>query len=352
VKLAFLFPGQGAQAVGMGQALADRHPVARHVFETADRALGYRLSDICWKGPAEELKKTVHAQPALLIHSIAAWKLLEAEGVRPHWVAGHSLGEYSACVAAGALEFEDAVRVVHRRGELMYQAGLDRPGTMAAILGLDRAQVDDVCARAASVGVVCAANLNGPGQVVISGERAAVVRACELARSAGAKRVIPLEVSGAFHSPLMESAAQGLTEALEAVSVHDALVPVVANVSAEPLRRGSEIRAALAAQLLGAVRWEDSMRRLLDAGATGFIEVGTGTVLRGLLRMVDKSIPSWNVDDPASLQETLAGLKAGPTDSGAAAGSDAPADSGAPADAAEPPASGASAAPERLEEAG
>lgn len=350
MKLAFLFPGQGAQGVGMGQALADRHPAARHVFETADRALGYRLSDICWKGPAEELKKTVHAQPALLTHSIAAWKLLEAEGVRPHWVAGHSLGEYSACVAAGALEFEDAVRVVHRRGELMYQAGLDRPGTMAAILGLDRAQVEDVCGRAASAGVVCAANLNAPGQVVISGERAAVVRACELARGAGAKRVIPLEVSGAFHSPLMESAAQGLTEALEAVSVHDALVPVVANVSAEPLRRGGEIRAALSAQLLGAVRWEDSMRRLLDAGATGFIEVGTGTVLRGLLRMVDKSVPSWNVDDPQSLQATLAGLKAGPI-AGSGAAADSAAASGVPADAAEPPATGA-AAPERLEEAG
>lgn len=308
MRLAFLFPGQGAQAVGMGQALAERHPVARHVFETADRVLGYRLSDICWKGPAEELKKTVHAQPALLIHGIAAWKLLEDAGVKPSWVAGHSLGEYSACVAGGALGFEDAVRLVHRRGELMYKAGLDRPGTMAAFLGLDRAQVEDVCARSASAGIVVPANLNAPGQVVVSGERAAVVRACELARAAGAKRVIPLEVSGAFHSPLMESAAAGLTEALEAVSVHDALVPVVANVSAEPLKRGADIRAALEAQLTGAVRWEDSMRRLVEAGATGFVEVGTGTVLRGLLRSLDKSIVSWNVDDPASLEATLRGL--------------------------------------------
>lgn len=311
MKLAFLFPGQGAQAVGMGQALAERFPVARHVFETADRALGYRLSEICWKGPAEELKKTVHTQPALLIHSVAAWKLLEAAGVRPAWVAGHSLGEYSACVAAGALEFEDAVRLVQRRGELMYKAGLDRPGTMAAILGLERDQIEDVCARAAAAGVVCPANLNAPGQVVISGERAAVVRACELARGLGAKRVIPLEVSGAFHSPLMESAAAGLTEALAAVSVHDALVPVVANVSAEPVRRGGEIRAALEAQLLGAVRWEDSMRRLVAAGAQGFVEVGAGTVLRGLLRSLDKSIASWNVADPESLQATLDALAAG-----------------------------------------
>lgn len=321
MKLAFLFPGQGAQGVGMGQALAERFPAARHVFETADRALGYRLSDICWKGPAEELKKTVHAQPALLTHSVAAWKLLDAAGVRPSWVAGHSLGEYSACVAAGALEFEDTVRLVHRRGELMYRAGLDRPGTMAAILGLEHGQVVDACDRAEAAGIVRAANFNAPGQVVISGERPAVVRACELARGMGAKRVIPLEVSGAFHSPLMESAAAGLTEGLAAVSVHDALVPVVANVSAEPLRRGPEIRAALEAQLLGAVRWEDSMRRLIADGAQGFVEVGTGTVLRGLLRSLDKSARSWNVDDPDALQATLAAIAAG----GATAGEAGPA---------------------------
>jgi [acyl-carrier-protein] S-malonyltransferase len=306
MKLAFLFPGQGAQSVGMGQALAEAHPAARHVFETADRVLGLPLSEICWKGPAAELTKTVHAQPALLTHSVAAFRLLEEAGIRPSWTAGHSLGEYSACVAAGALEFEDALRLVHRRGELMYRAGLENPGTMAAILGLDPAHVDEACARAAERGVVRPANLNAPGQIVISGERPAVERACEIAKELGARRAIVLDVSGAFHSPLMAPAAAGLTEALEGVAVRDALVPVIANVSAAPLTRGADIRAALEAQLLGAVRWEDSMRRLIALGAEGFVEVGTGTVLRGLLRGLDKSIRSWNVGDP----ESFASLRA------------------------------------------
>jgi [acyl-carrier-protein] S-malonyltransferase len=295
----------------MGQTLAERFPVARHVFESADRALGYSLSGLCWSGPQEELTKTRHAQPALLTHSVAAWRLLEGAGVRPSWVAGHSLGEYSACVAAGALTFEDAVRVVHRRGELMYQAGLDRPGTMAAILGMEPAAVESLCADAGPAGVVVAANLNAPGQIVISGEIPAVERACELARERGARRAIRLEVSGAFHSPLMEAAAHGLAEALDAVSVRDADVPIVCNVSAQPVRRADDIRAALKAQLLGAVRWEDSMRALLDGGAEGFVEVGAGSVLRGLLRSIRKDARSWNVDAPESLQTTLTALGGG-----------------------------------------
>jgi [acyl-carrier-protein] S-malonyltransferase len=310
VRLAFLFPGQGAQSVGMGRALAEAYAPAREVFETADRVLGFPLSRVCWEGPEDELRKTVNTQPALLTHSVAAWRLADAAGLKPEWVAGHSLGEYSACVAAGALGFEDALRLVHRRGALMYQAGLDQPGTMAAILGLPAADVEAACADAAAAGVVRAANLNAPGQVVISGEVAAVERACECARQRGARRVIRLEVSGAFHSPLMGPAAAGLAEALDAVPFRDARCPVVTNVAARPVRAADEIRAALKAQLLGAVRWEESMRLMQAEGAEGFVELGSGKVLRGLLRSIAKDAPSWNAEDPESLVATLAALGA------------------------------------------
>jgi len=294
----------------MGRSLADAHPVARETFEQADAALGFALTRVMWEGPEEELRKTLHTQPALLAHSIASWRLLERSGIQPAYTAGHSLGEYSACVAAGALAFEDAMRLVHRRGELMYQAGLDRPGTMAAILGMDRAQVDSVCAAAADAGIVVAANLNAPGQVVISGEIPAVERACEVARAQGAKRAILLAVSGAFHSSLMAAAADGLRDALAGVTFHDARCPVVCNVDAKPVQRAAEIRDALERQLLGAVRWEESMRFLLAQSLDGFVEAGTGKVLRGLLRTIDREATSWNVEDPESLQSTLTALGA------------------------------------------
>jgi len=311
VKLAFLFPGQGAQSVGMGRALADAHPEARDAFETADRVLGTPLSRLCWEGPAEELKKSSNTQPALLAHSVAALRLVERAGFQPAFTAGHSLGEYSACVAAGAIDYEPALKLVRRRGELMYEAGLARPGAMAAILGLAADQVEAACHDAATAGVVRPANLNAPGQVVISGEIAAVEKACEAAKARGAKRAIRLEVSGAFHSPLMESAAEGLREALAATPIRDARCPVIANVSAQPVRTASEIRAALEAQLLGAVRWEESMRFLLAEGGITFVELGTGKVLRGLLRTADASAASFNVEDPDSLTATLAALGAG-----------------------------------------
>ena len=310
MKLAFLFPGQGAQAVGMGRALAESHPAARAVFETADRTLGFAFSALLWSGPEDELRKTHNAQPALLTHSIAALRLVEAAGIAPAWVAGHSLGEYSACVASGALGFEDALRLTRRRGELMYQAGLDRPGTMAAILGLGARQVEAACAEAAPAGTVCAANFNAPGQVVISGEIAAVARASELALEAGAKRAIRLEVSGAFHSPLMSSASDGLSKTLDAVTLRDGRCPLIANVSARPVQRAEEIRAALKAQLLSPVRWEESMAKLAALGAEGFVEIGTGRVLRGLLKGVAPEAVRHGVEDPASLAATLAALGA------------------------------------------
>ncbi len=308
MKLAFLFPGQGAQSVGMGRALAEAHPEAAEAFATADRVLGYPLSAICWNGPAEDLKKSVHTQPALLTHSVAAWRLARAAGLEPAFTAGHSLGEYSACVAAGAMSFEDALRVTSRRGELMYAAGLERPGAMAAVLGLSREDAEAACAEAAGAGIVRAANLNAPGQVVISGEPAAVDAACEAAKARGAKRAIRLEVSGAFHSPLMASAAAGLAGALDAIEIRDAACPVVSNAWARPVRAADEIRAALKEQLLASVRWEESMRLLLDSGVEGFVELGTGKVLRGLLRTIQREAASWNVEDPESLQATLAAL--------------------------------------------
>jgi [acyl-carrier-protein] S-malonyltransferase len=281
-------PGQGAQKVGMGRDLADRFPAARAVFAAVDDALGVPLSRIMWDGPEEELTLTHNAQPAILAHSAAVLAVIGDALGRPAAAAGHSLGEYSAHVAAGSLRATAAARLVRRRGELMYEAGLERPGAMAAVLGLETALVEAACREASSDhGVAVPANLNTPEQTVISGDPEAVARAGEGCRARGAKRVVPLKVSGAFHSPLMEPAVPGLRAALAGAGFADPGCPVVANATAEPVTTAAEAVRTLAEQLTAPVRWVECMRRAAAlAPGAAFVEVGPGNVLAGLLKRI------------------------------------------------------------------
>jgi [acyl-carrier-protein] S-malonyltransferase len=287
VRAVLLCPGQGAQRVGMGKDLAERFPAARAVFAEADAALGTALSRIMWDGPESELTLTHNAQPAILVHTLAVHAVVGAR-LSPVAAAGHSVGEYAAYAALGALALPDAVRLVRTRGELMLAAGRERPGTMAAVLGLDPARVAEICAAASHPPqVVVAANLNAPDQVVISGDPAAVERAGAALKDAGAKRVVPLKVSGAFHSPLMAPAAAGLRNALKRVALRDPRAPVVANASAEPVRDAATARRLLGAQLTAPVRWLESVQTLTGlAGGAPFLELGPGTVLAGLVRRI------------------------------------------------------------------
>ncbi len=305
---AFLFPGQGSQAVGMGRALAEADSGARAVFEEADRVLGFPLARLCFEGPAEELTRTENTQPALLVTSVAAARVLERRGVRPAAAAGHSAGEYAAHVAAGSLSFEDGLRLIRRRGELMAGAGTERPGTMAAVLGLSVEQIEAVLRAVGAPRDLAAANYNSPGQVVLSGTREALDRAAEEAKRIGAKKIVQLQVSAAFHSPLMEAAARGLAEALDRVAIQAPRFPVYANVSARPLTDPEAIRAALREQLLRPVLWEQTMRALLAAGVRQFVEVGQGRVLRGLVRGVDKEALLFGSEDPESVEAAAQAL--------------------------------------------
>jgi [acyl-carrier-protein] S-malonyltransferase len=289
-RIGLLFPGQGSQSVGMGRDLAERFPAAKAVWEQADDALGFPLSRLCWEGPDDELTATVNAQPALLAHSAAVWAVVKDSGLDVVCAAGHSLGEFSAYHAAGSLSLADALRLVRRRGELMFQSGRARPGTMAAVLGLDDDVVDGVCREASTDGsVVVPANYNSPGQVVVSGDVAAVEKASPMLVSAGAKKVQALNVSGAFHSPLMEVAAAGLEQALDAVELGAPAFPVVSNVTASPVADPAESRVLLVQQLTSPVRWTASVRTMLSLGVERFVEVGPGKVLTGMLKRIDKA---------------------------------------------------------------
>ena len=289
-RIALLFPGQGSQTVGMGKDLAERFPEARAIFQQADEALGFALSTLMWEGPADELTLTVNAQPALLTHSAAVWAVLKAADIDVVAAAGHSLGEFSAYHAAGSLGFADAVRTVRRRGELMLESGNARPGAMAAVLGLDDEVVEGVCHEASTEdSVVVPANFNTPGQVVVSGDVAAVERVGPMLVSAGAKKVQPLAVSGAFHSPLMRVAEEGLQAQLDAVAFGDPAFAVVSNVSAQPVTDGAEARRLLVDQLTSTVRWTHSVRTMMQMGAERFLEVGAGKVLTGMLKRIDKA---------------------------------------------------------------
>jgi [acyl-carrier-protein] S-malonyltransferase len=307
-SIAFLFPGQGSQAVGMGKELADRHAVAKQTFDEADEALGYKLSQLCFDGPEDQLRLTEITQPAILTASVAAWRVLDERGLKPAFVAGHSLGEYSAHVAAGTLALADAVRTVHSRGKYMQEAVPVGVGAMAAILGLEAEKVAAVCADAAQGEVCEPANINSAEQIVISGNAAAVERAAKLASDRGAKRAVMLQVSAPFHCSLMKPAQDRLAFDLQGLSFNKPAMPLVCNVDAAVVTDGAASRDALIRQVTGAVKWDQSVRLLIALGVERFVELGPGKVLSGLMRQIDRSKASANVGDEASLQKTLESL--------------------------------------------
>ena len=309
-KIAFLFPGQGSQTVGMGQALADSEQSVSETFKKADEVLGESLSSLIFEGPQEKLTLTTNAQPALLTTSIAILNYFSQFGIKPDYTAGHSLGEYSALVASGAISFEDAVYAVRKRGEFMEEAVPNGEGTMAAVLGMDRQKLMDVTETVTAGGKpVQLANLNSPGQIVISGSKSGVEEAAVKAKEAGAKRVIPLDVSGPFHSSLMKPAAERFEAVLDNIAINDASVPVIGNVTAEPMTEAFEFQKRLVEQLYSPVLWEDSVSKMLELGVDTFIEIGPGKVLSGLVKKVDRSAKTFAIYDAETCEAAVAALK-------------------------------------------
>lgn len=311
-KTAALFPGQGSQVLGMGKDFAERYTIARETFAQADEVLGFALSDICWAGPEDRLNQTVHTQPALFVCSLAIWRVLRqlVPEIDPTWMAGHSLGEFTALTAAGALSFEDGLRLVGARGELMQKAGNENPGAMAALLGLDAATVESICARVSreSNATVVLANDNCPGQVVISGDDRAVKRVILGATAAGARRAVELAVSVAAHSPLMASASEDFQRAVEATRFQTPNAKVVGNVNAANLDTVADIRQELNQQLTCAVRWTDSMEAIITDGAETFVEIGAGTVLSGLMRRIDRKKSRISLNTVEAMESFLESL--------------------------------------------
>lgn len=309
-KIAFLFPGQGSQTVGMGKEFAEKDKKVKEMFTKADEALDSSLSSLIFNGPQEKLTLTTNAQPALLTTCIAFLEKVKEANIQPDYVAGHSLGEYTALVAAESIRFTDGVQIVRKRGEYMEKAVPHGQGTMAAILGMEKDKLEKITTEVTDSGdSVQLANLNCPGQIVISGTKAGVEKVCELAKEQGARRAIPLEVSGPFHSRLMEPASQQLQETLNTYEIQDAKIPVISNVTAEPVTNANEIIDLLVKQLYSPVLWEDSIKKMVELGVDTFIEIGPGKVLTGLVRKIDRNVKFYNVFDEESLIKTVAELK-------------------------------------------
>ena len=331
-QVAFLFPGQGSQAVGMGADIFETSPAARRVFESADEALGIALSDLCFHGPDDVLRETINAQPAIVTVSLALLAALQAtlnehtsswsSPLVPSYTAGHSVGEYAALVASGALQLQDAIRLVRERGRLMHYEGTVCPGGMAAVIGMDEGPLEEVCQEATAQAVVnlakdahpgqgrvSIANFNAPGQIVISGEQAALRAATELAKARGARRVIPLAVSGAFHSPVMRPAAAGLAQAIGQIEVHDASIPIIGNMHATPLVKAQEIREELARQIAAPVQWTRTIEYLAGAGVATFLEIGPGQALTGMVKRIAKGVTTLNVSSGADIEKVAGTIR-------------------------------------------